>query len=86
LEKTVIPNDTSVWLRFFKALDEARFVGDKIREHAAVLVGPASKEFGETRFASRRVLGDSDRNPYEWDVRLAHRSRLEFPGQKITIA
>ena len=29
--------DTSVWVRFFKGLDEARFAGDKIREGAALL-------------------------------------------------
>ncbi len=29
--------DTSVWVSFFKGLDEAGFVGDKIRENTAVL-------------------------------------------------
>ena len=29
--------DTSAWVRFFKGLDEAGFVGDKIRDNIAVL-------------------------------------------------
>lgn len=29
--------DTSVWVRYFKGLDEARFAGDRIREDTALL-------------------------------------------------
>ncbi|MBA7513501.1 Ribonuclease VapC32 [subsurface metagenome] len=29
--------DTSVWARFFKGLDEAKFAGDKARENTALL-------------------------------------------------